>query len=79
MKRSSKASFMPNMIVFPGGTTEAVDCQSKWTQLFGALGIDKCQLDGLRPEQSQRPFIYDRNHWVHQSGDQKSYVEEIER
>lgn len=70
---------MPNMIVFPGGTFESVDGQSKWMQFFNGAGIDKRQLDGLQPEQLKRPFIYDRKHWVHQTGDQKTEAEEIER
>lgn len=79
MKRSSKARFMPNMIVFPGGTSETVDTKHNWMQFFNANGIDKCQLEGLRPEQAQRPFIYDRKHWVHQSSDNAAEVEDIER
>lgn len=79
MKRSSHARFLPNMIAFPGGTTETVDGQHKWMQFFNAAGIDKRQLDGLQPQQLKRPFIYGREHWIHKTTDQKSEAEEIER
>lgn len=79
MKRSSKSSFLPNMIVFPGGATDSFDKHSKWLEYFNCLGIEKHQLDGLGVVQSQRPFIYDRNHWVHQSGDHAEGPENLER
>lgn len=79
MKRSKKAAFMANMFVFPGGGTNLVDKQSKWMDLFKTSGIRKHQLDGLRVVQTNRPFIYDRDHLVHKSGARPEGREDIER
>lgn len=67
MKRSSKASFMPNVVVFPGGSIEEADCSPAWLNTFREFGMSVKQLDELRTKQTKRPFIFDADHSIHTS------------
>lgn len=67
-KRSSKASFMPSSIVFPGGQTERADETRDWLALYKNLGVSDQRIRQLSLVEGPRPLIF-----------QKQTQEEIER
>uniref|UniRef100_A0A6B2EH88 Putative nucleoside diphosphate-linked moiety x motif 19 n=1 Tax=Phlebotomus kandelakii TaxID=1109342 RepID=A0A6B2EH88_9DIPT len=58
LKRSSKASFMPNGIVFPGGTLEDSDSSHEWLTLYRDLGVPDARIAQLSQISGQRSFIF---------------------
>lgn len=75
MKRSAKAKFMPNGIVFPGGAIEKCDAEPSWLSLYRSMGINETHFKAIASDQKCRPFIYDRLHSIHAG----SGADEIER
>lgn len=65
MKRSAKAKFMPNSVVFPGGVIEKCDSKREWLTVYRSMGISDHQFKELATEQACRPFIYDRLNSIH--------------
>ena len=57
MKRSSQSSFMPNGIVFPGGTVSPADSSAEWTKIFERAGTNVRQFKYMHPN-AHRPEIY---------------------
>ena len=57
MKRSRQSSFMPNGIVFPGGTVSAADSSTEWTKIFDKAGSNVREFKYLHPK-AHRPEIY---------------------
>lgn len=68
MKRSSRASFMPNYVVFPGGAIEPADSRPDWLTSLRRLGVPDERFAMLRTEQIRRPFIFDHTHPIHGGG-----------
>lgn len=60
-KRSSKASFMPSSIVFPGGQTERADETRDWLALYKTLGVSDKRINQLSLVDGVRPFIFRKN------------------
>ncbi|XP_059615363.1 acyl-coenzyme A diphosphatase NUDT19-like [Phlebotomus argentipes] len=60
LKRSAKASFMPNGIVFPGGTLEDSDSSHEWLSLYRDLGVSDARIAQLSQISGQRSFIFER-------------------
>lgn len=75
MKRSAKAKFMPNSIVFPGGVIEKSDSDKEWLSMFRSMGISDHQFKELATEQERRPFIFDRLSSIHGG----AYKDDIDR
>lgn len=57
-RRSSKASFMPSSIVFPGGQTEKADETRDWLALYKNLGVSDKRIKQLSLVEGLRPFIF---------------------
>lgn len=68
MKRSAKAKFMPNGIVFPGGAIEKCDSEPSWLSLFASMGCNESHFKAIASDQKagSRPFIFDRLHRIHE-------------
>ncbi|XP_055683222.1 acyl-coenzyme A diphosphatase NUDT19-like [Lutzomyia longipalpis] len=61
LKRSAKASFMPNGIVFPGGATEDSDSSHEWLSLYRDLGVPDARIAKLSQISGHRSFIFERD------------------
>lgn len=68
LKRSSKSSFMPNSIVFPGGVAEQSDETKDWINFYKSLGIGDNKFKELSSVQGNRSFIF-----------QKTFNDQLER
>lgn len=75
MKRSSRASFMPNFVVFPGGAIEPADSRPEWLTSLRQMGVPDDRFAVLRTEQKQRPFIFDHTHPIHGGDENVSAID----
>lgn len=69
MKRSSNATFMPDMVVFPGGVIEAADSRPAWMTFLRRNATENADksYDSLRTTQQKRPFLFDNKHPIHRN------------
>mgnify|MGYP006944961963 CR=1 FL=1 len=59
MKRTAKASFMPNSNFFPGGALSAADSDEKWLTQYGKSEI--LLLTPTNPKAPRPPMMSDDN------------------
>uniref|UniRef100_A0AAG5CVK9 Nudix hydrolase domain-containing protein n=1 Tax=Anopheles atroparvus TaxID=41427 RepID=A0AAG5CVK9_ANOAO len=57
-KRTEKTSFLPNHIVFPGGTFDPQDESPRWLSLFAQQGIPEEAVRSVATVSGPRPYIF---------------------
>uniref|UniRef100_A0A182W8Y8 Nudix hydrolase domain-containing protein n=1 Tax=Anopheles minimus TaxID=112268 RepID=A0A182W8Y8_9DIPT len=57
-KRTENTSFLPNHIVFPGGSFDPQDDSAEWLRLFAAQGISQEALQSVSASSGPRPYIF---------------------
>uniref|UniRef100_A0A182M1G3 Nudix hydrolase domain-containing protein n=1 Tax=Anopheles culicifacies TaxID=139723 RepID=A0A182M1G3_9DIPT len=57
-KRTENTSFLPNHIVFPGGSFDAQDDSADWLKLFTEQGISQEALQSVCVSSGPRPYIF---------------------